>query len=392
MKLLQCAHCQQRVFFENLHCENCASALGFVPDEMCMGAFEVQADGRWQRLGAPQGAAQRPCSNYTAEQVCNWTVSEDDPNPYCLSCRTTQIIPALANAQNRHYWFLLEQAKRRLFYTLIDLRLPIRSKAEDPAQGLSFQFLEEVDPARKVLTGHDDGLITLNIAEANDAHRESARSSMHEPYRTLLGHFRHESGHYYWDRLIADSPWLDEYRALFGDERADYAEALKTHYNGPPADWPQRFVSAYASAHPWEDWAECWAHYLHVVDGLETASAWGLRLDQAVLDAAPVRARPVDTAAESLFAPLIEQWLPVSQLVNAMNRSLGTNDSYPFVLPPPVVEKLEFIHRVVAAAARQAQSDGATPVTDVAPGQPVTPAAGAPAPQAVAEHHPLPAE
>jgi len=351
MKVFDCGHCGQRVFFDNLRCGNCGSALGFVPGEQAMVAFDVQPDGLWSRLG-PEGPAQRPCQNYALENVCNWMVPADDPTPHCLSCRTTHIIPALGKPENRGYWSLLEQAKRRLFYTLLALKLPAPSKAADPQHGLWFQFLEDVSPQQRVLTGHDEGVITLNIAEADDARRESVRAAMHEPYRTLLGHFRHESGHYFWDRLVKDTSWIDEYRRLFGDERADYEEALKKHYATPLADWASNFISAYASSHPWEDWAECWAHYLHMVDGLDTAAAWGLGLTHPTNDGPPLKAEPVDPAAASIEPSLIAQWLPVSQFINAMNRSLGLHDSYPFVVLAPVVAKLDFIHRVVSAAGR----------------------------------------
>ncbi|WP_084544636.1 zinc-binding metallopeptidase family protein [Derxia gummosa] len=413
MRLLTCGHCGQRVFFENVLCGACGHALGFAPDEMAMIAFDlppaapaieaVAADSApatvppsaaglpgqsdpastatgahpspataapvpatedetasapgaalppvWSRVGS-DGPALRPCANYVNENVCNWMVAADDPNPLCRSCRTTHVIPALGKDDNRRYWFALEQAKRRLLYTLLCLGLPFPPKTEDPEHGLSFHFLEQVDPAQRVLTGHDHGLITLNIAEADDAHREAMRTSMHEPYRTLVGHFRHESGHYYWDRLIDGSPWLEECRALFGDDRADYGEALQHHYNeGPPADWSTRFVSSYATAHPWEDWAECWAHYLHFMDGLETAAAWGLKLETVTPGASPVIAQAPGVNDAAVGPALVERWLPVSQFINAMTRSLGLHDGYPFQMPPAVVAKLEFIHKVVRAAA-----------------------------------------
>lgn len=351
MKLFHCGHCGQRVFFDNELCGNCGSTLGFAPDEQAMVAFNVGADGLWTRLGL-EGPALRPCQNYAVEHVCNWMVRAEDPTPHCLSCRTTHIIPALGKPENRGYWAQLEHAKRRLMYTLIALNLSAPSKTSDPQHGLWFQFLEDVSPQQRVLTGHDEGVITLNIAEADDAKRETMRTAMHEPYRTLLGHFRHESGHYYWDRLVKDTTWIDEYRDLFGDERADYAQALQQHYANPLLDWQLSFISAYASAHPWEDWAECWAHYLHMVDGLDTAAAWGMSLANAVNDGPAMRAEPLDANAPTVQQSLIEQWLPVSQFINAMNRSLGSHDSYPFVVLAPVVAKLDFIHRVVGAAAR----------------------------------------
>jgi len=227
----------------------------------------------------------------------------------------------------------------------------MRSRAEDPEHGLAFRFLEELAPTERVLTGHDNGVITLNIEEADDARREAVRHQMHEPYRTLVGHFRHETGHYYWDRLVDGTPWLERFRAVFGDERADYAQALQAHYDAPRADWPEHFVSAYASSHPWEDWAECWAHYLHIQDGLETAASWGLRL--ATPGGSPVTARPLEARAGSFASALVERWLPISQFVNSMSRSLGLVDGYPFVIPAPVVEKLDLVHQVVVSAGRR---------------------------------------
>jgi len=349
MKQMTCSRCSNRVFFENLSCETCGASLGYAPDEQRMIAYEVQADDRWRRLGPP-GPEHRPCVN-RAEGVCNWMLLPGGAHEHCLSCRTTHTIPALATGRNRGYWAALEQAKRRLFYTLVELVLPTPNKLEDPANGLCFEFLEQVGPKDRVLTGHDEGVITLNIAEADDARREQIRMSMHEPYRTLLGHFRHEIGHYYWDRLVRGTPWIDEYRSLFGDERADYDAALKKHYAAPAADWPHRFISAYASSHPWEDWAETWAHYLHMVDGLETAAAWGARLDHALPSAPSLTVRKLDLNAPSILSCVVEQWLPVSQFINAMDRSLGAHDSYPFIIVPAVIEKLDFIHRVVQAGA-----------------------------------------
>jgi len=72
----------------------------------------------------------------------------------------------------------------------------------------------DVDGCTPVLTSHCNGLITLNIAEADDAERERRRVKFHEPYRTLLGHLRHEVAHYYWDRLIANSKWLSGFSRL----------------------------------------------------------------------------------------------------------------------------------------------------------------------------------
>jgi len=353
MKNMSCAQCGARVFFENIRCEACGATLGFLPGERRMGAFHPQPDGTWRRINGGT-AAWRPCAHYAAGAgVCNWMVPEGDTNPYCTSCRTTQVLPSLGKPENLAYWTRIEQAKRRLFYNLLSVGLPVPSRSEDPAHGVSFQFLEQLETSAKVLTGHDNGVITLNIAEADDARREQMRARMREPYRTLLGHFRHEIGHYYWDRLISGTSWLEPFRGLFGDERQDYSQALRAHYAAPRTDWAQQFVSAYASAHPWEDWAECWAHYLHIQAGLETASAWGLHLDHALPGAPPVSVQPTEWCDVDLTQALINQWLPISQFANAMARSLGNADNYPFVMPEAVVRKLDFVHRVVVAGVRR---------------------------------------
>ncbi|NIE64196.1 putative zinc-binding metallopeptidase [Burkholderia sp. Ax-1719] len=360
MKTFHCDHCNQLVFFENERCERCDSRLGYVPQSGEMHAFEDAGDGRWRSLNAQaQGALFRQCHNYAAENVCNGMIPDDEAHAadtLCRACQFTRTIPNLTRPENRLYWYRLEVAKRRLLYTLGALGLPLATRAEDPDHGLQFEFLEELGDGQHVLTGHDHGLITMNIAEADDAHRESTRVSLHEPYRTLLGHFRHEVGHYYFDRLVADEAggdarWIEPFRALFGDERADYAAALAAHYaEGPAPDWAERHVSAYASVHPWEDWAETWAHYLHLVDTLDTAAACGVALlpdspDEPVL----LDQTPVDEAS---FDSLMARWFALTYALNSLNRSLGMPDGYPFTLAPPVIDKLRFVHRVISAAAR----------------------------------------
>jgi hypothetical protein len=223
---------------------------------------------------------------------------------------------------------------------------------DDPERGLTFEFLADGDRETPVMTGHADGLITVNIAEADDAERERRRTAMHEPYRTLLGHMRHESGHYYWDHLIAQTSEIDEFRSLFGDERTDYAAALSTYYDrGAPAEWQEGFVSAYASSHPWEDWAETWAQYLHMIDTLETAAASGLSLTPRRRDEPTARTIPQPVSPRPpAFTALIDSWFPLTYVLNNLNRGLGHPDAYPFVLSPSVVAKLKFVDDVVGRA------------------------------------------
>jgi hypothetical protein len=405
MKTFHCNRCSQLVFFENIRCERCDALLGYLPEHGEISAFEpADVDGRtdlWRSLHPDaQGSLYRMCDNYAIYNVCNWMVPDDEPHRLCRSCELTRTIPNLTTDENRTRWYKLEGAKRRLLYTLAALRLPIEPKrpveqggdvqapelnpslptelapptpnqavsempssatagepvpmpladhaAEDPDGGVAFEFLENTPDGDPVLTGHDNGLITLNIAEADDSQREKVRAEMHEPYRTLLGHFRHEIGHYYFDRLVADTRWTESFRAMFGDERMDYGEALQQHYqNGAPVDWPQSFISAYATTHPWEDWAETWAHYLHMVDTLDTATSCGLTLlpddpqEPTLSDNSPVE--------DANFDNLMKRWFPLTYALNSLNRSLGMPDGYPFTLAPTVVEKLRFVHHVVAA-------------------------------------------
>ncbi len=336
------------MFFENTKCVQCDYTLAYVPQLGRIAAFEAAGDDLW-RVPARGLDSQtyRLCDNYSQQNVCNWAVPAQDPQRLCESCRLTLVIPNLDVPANRDAWFKLEAAKRRLIYTLLQLHCPILSKAEDSEHGLAYEFLATGKDNGKVLTGHANGVITVNIAEANDAERERQRVRLHEPYRTLLGHFRHEIGHYYWDRLIAGQPRLESFRASFGDERADYAAALQHHYEaGPPADWQQHFISAYAASHPWEDWAESWAHYLHMVDMLETAAENGLLLRPPRSDEPSLS--HAGSGLRAPFAQMIEKWFPLTYVLNNLNRSMGLPDGYPFVLSTPVIEKLRFIHETLA--------------------------------------------
>ena len=175
------------------------------------------------------------------------------------------------------------------------------------------------------------------------------RTQMHEPYRSLLGHFRHEVGHYFWDVLVRDGGRLEDCRAVFGDDSQDYAAALQNHYqNGPPAGWQENYVSRYASTHPWEDWAETWAHYLHIVDTLEMASAFGITVQPRISRDETLKAvidlDPYETAA---MTDIIDAWLPLTFAMNSLNRAMGQPDLYPFVISPAVMTKLSFVHDVV---------------------------------------------
>lgn len=353
MKLFHCDHCGSALFFENVKCLHCGSDLAFLPTRMALAAIEQvpETPGLWRRKKqgtTPSARHFRLCQNNTEHQACNFAIPESDPNPLCVCCRLTQILPDLSIDGNRARWVRIEAAKRRLFYTLARLGLVSNNPPDGRRDGPVFQFLADL-PGQQVMTGHANGLVTLNVAEADDDERVRRRLQMREPYRTLLGHLRHESGHFYWDSLIRDAGRQEEFRAVFGDEQQDYAWALQNYYaNGAPADWQDSFVSAYAAAHPWEDWAETWAHYLHMVDLLETAASYNTKLtvpgdeddgDDAVIN--PFDAGPTD------FGQLVEQWVPLTLLLNSLNRSLGQDDAYPFALSPTSLNKLQFVHDLI---------------------------------------------
>jgi hypothetical protein len=350
MKLFKCQSCGQDVYFENRFCGACGHALGFLPRAGVMMAVAPEGE-HWRALGAKRQKL-RYCANVEPD-ACNWLIPADQAEEFCLACRHNRTIPDLSIEVNLERWRKMEFAKHRLFYTLIALDLPLKDLTEDPEHGLAFDFLAE-DPEGKstVLTGHDAGLITINLNEADDAIREKLRTAMGEPYRTLLGHFRHEVGHHFWDILVRDAGGLEACRAVFGDDRQDYGEALKKHYaQGAPAGWQDSFISAYATAHPWEDFAETWAHYLHIIDTLETASAFGLRIHPA---STKNKALHADIDFNPHYAAslrqIIDAWLPLTFAVNSLNRSMGHPDLYPFIVSAPVVEKLQFIHDIVQAS------------------------------------------
>jgi hypothetical protein len=352
MKLFECQNCGQPLYFENTSCESCGLRLGYLPGNEIVSALHGEGNGLWHALAVPDRRF-RFCVN-AQHNVCNWLIDSQHAEIFCAACRHNRTIPDLTEPENLLHWRRIESAKHRLFYTLLKLHLPLTTRTEDE-NGLAFDFLSPAadgsgqDPA--VLTGHAGGLITLNVTEADDIERERQRKSMAEPYRTLLGHFRHEIAHYYWDHLVADSAdALEEFRRLFGDERDDYQVALQRYYaDGPAPDWSERFVTAYASAHPWEDFAETWAHYFHMVDTLETAGAFGVRLHPQVAKGAGLDvAIDFDPHAAELDR-IIHNWLPLTFAVNSINRSMGQPDLYPFVLPPPVIWKLAFVHERIHA-------------------------------------------
>jgi hypothetical protein len=327
--------CGAPVYFENDYCISCRSALGYDPMRADMVTLADWGGGIYRDL---LGNRFRYCGNGVDYGVCNWLLPAEDGHPLCIACRFNRTVPNQSRPQNQERWLVLERAKKRLFYTLAQLNLPLIDGWSDPQRGLLLDFVEDARssnefPETFVTTGYIGGVITINALEADDVARAAAADEMRESYRTVLGHLRHESGHYYWSLLNPDDAVLGGFRALFGDERENYRAALDRHYgSGPPADWQQRFISAYASAHPTEDWAECWGHYLHIYDALDTA--WS----QKLLGTQPA----VMSMRERLSA-----WSRISLMLNELNRSVGRGDAYPFVINEAVAEKLDFIELMI---------------------------------------------
>jgi hypothetical protein len=338
-----CPHCSQLVFFHNSVCLRCNSDLGFDPEQHTM----VLADDGFIR-----------CANLDLAS-CNWLMSDPEDaaahEGLCRSCRLTRTRPDDDDAAALAAFAEAETQKRRLVYQLDELGLPVVPYDEDTEQGLAFDLLSS--RFDQVMIGHDDGLITLDLAESDDAHREQVRQQMGEAYRTVLGHFRHEIGHYYWDVLVADEPErLAAFRDLFGDETFDYGEALQRHYDqGPPADWEDHYVSQYATMHPWEDWAETFAHYLHIRDALQTAASFGLQVTGPKIPSpdanGELAAAPEEPSDADSIHDLVTDWLALTYALNAMSRSLGNHELYPFVLAPAVIDKLRYVHRLIGESA-----------------------------------------
>lgn len=307
---------------------------------------EILPSGPWQR-----------CANGRDHKVCNWVVPAGAPAALCPVCSLNRVVPDLAVPENVNRWARIEGAKRRAFYSLFKMRIPVQSRMDDPQRGLAFDFLSGAGGV-PVLTGHDEGVITLNIDEADDAIRERNRQELREHYRTLVGHFRHELAHYYWwlwfDDAKLNAPLLPAFRQVFGDETADYSAAMSHYYaQGVAADWGLSHISAYASMHPWEDWAETWAHYFLIVEALDTTRSFGLdNSETSPMKVTDLKWSPppfptnFSTTQYEPFVAIIRSWSRLSPALNEVSQSVGHNPLYPFVLSAKVLEKLYFVHRV----------------------------------------------
>ena len=343
MKIFQCGHCDHSVFFENYTCENCGHLSGFRDRDRKMLTFNPHGD---FLISDREQMEYKYCKNKEYD-VCNWVIEKDDPQDFCHACQLNRTIPDLSDKENFEKWQNLEIAKHRLVYQLQKIGLSLPSKKNDE-NGLCFDFVSRKNNPN-LMTGHANGVITILLREADAVKREQMKKKFLEPYRTLIGHLRHEVGHYFWDRLVITNPLvLTEFRAIFGDERLDYADTLHTYYKvGAPANWQESFISKYATSHPWEDWAETWAHYLHIMDMVETAYFFGLNVNPMGATKDMKTKVSFDPYTVDDFDVIIDTCVPLSFAVNSINRAMGVTDVYPFVITPAVVHKLKFIHQLL---------------------------------------------
>ncbi len=344
--------CGNVLFFSNSRCLKCDSTVGYDPVSETM-----------QRVGP--GTVMALCENGTKHGVCNWLVPAGARRTLCVACRANRTIPDLRNERNRMLWGRVEAAKRRLFYTLLRFGLKLPTKTEDPKAGLAFDIVSTVaNPS--VTTGHLNGVITLNLEEADDTYRQINRQQLGESSRTLLRHFQHESAHYFWQRFLSELPWENPlrlaFRDRFGDEWLDYSAALSKHYKqGSPANWEQNYITAYAASHPWEDWAETWAHYLQIIDGLETCETLGVQVQHLALPLVMLPGEagslppmlPQNGIADGEFLAMLQRWLCLSTVLNEISQSLGEGSLYPFVISSRVAQKLRLAHHLAQEWGKQ---------------------------------------
>ncbi|MDF1813976.1 MAG: putative zinc-binding metallopeptidase [Verrucomicrobiales bacterium] len=357
MKTFYCKSCNHVLLFNSHICESCGATVAFDRERLEMVPLRLGSDSN--QWFDPRGMVRRICGNHKFA-VCNWLVEKHEKENLCLSCRFNRYVPASNDGQSRKQWYQLQDAKHRLIYSLLRADLPLVTKLEDQQIGLAFDFIDENHPTpfdATATTGHSGGRITINAKEAGSVQREIAKNSLGEGYRTLIGHFRHEVGHYYWEILISnDETKKSQFRNIFGDERSDYQAALQQHYLSPNPNWQSSYISSYASCHPWEDWAETWAHYFHIVDTADTAFDFGISLAprNRALKNLRLKAK-FDPYKYKKFKNIISVFHAMVFATNSLNRSMGLPDLYPFVITPPVREKLNFVHDLIRDKKRRAK-------------------------------------
>ncbi|MBJ2174484.1 putative zinc-binding peptidase [Aureibaculum sp. A20] len=343
MKIFQCGYCDHSLYFENYKCDNCGHLSGFRDIDRKMLTFNPSDD---TLISDREHIQYKYCKNKEYD-VCNWLIKKDSPHEYCRACQLNRTIPNLSDIENFERWQHLEIAKHRLIYQLQKIGLILISK-EDNDAGFCFDFVAQQNNPN-LMTGHANGVITVLLREADSVHREQMRKQFSESYRTLIGHLRHEVGHYFWERLVlSNTKILKAFRETFGNEEVDYGDALQHYYKeGAPENWQKSFISKYATSHPWEDWAETWAHYLHIMDMVETSFFFGLKVNPKGYESEMKANVSFDPYTIKDFNVIIDTCVPLTFAVNSINRAMGLPDVYPFVISPAVIEKLKFIHQLL---------------------------------------------
>ena len=343
MKVFECGYCNYPLFFENNQCSNCGHACGYRDSDHKMLTFDPLGT---SLISDREKIEYKYCKNKEHE-VCNWLLEKNDKHDYCPACQLNRTIPNLSDKENFPKWKNLEIAKHRLIYQLQKMGLELLSKMVNN-EGLCFDFIVKMNNPN-IMTGHASGVITILLQEADSVLREQIRKQLQEPYRTLIGHLRHEVGHYFWERLISNNKEaLSAFRAIFGNEEADYCNALKIYYKvGALDNWQDFFISKYATSHPWEDWAETWAHYLHIMDMVETAHFFGLKVNSNEISKNMRIEATFDPYLIKDFETIINTCIPLSFAVNSINRAMGVPDVYPFVITQGVIKKMTFIHELL---------------------------------------------
>ncbi len=348
MRIFHCDRCGDVVTFSAQRCPSCDALLGYVDGERTIRVLEPTADPASFRIDGHDGPVWR-CLN--SAWGCNWALPAASDTTWCRSCRLTRGRPDEARPDAVEAWATAEAAKRRLIHQLDELALPIEIRSSSVPDGLAFDLVHL--PGEGGITGHLDGVVTLDLAETDDHHREDLRRRLGESFRTVIGHLRHEIGHHYWGRLVGQTDGLVGFRHLFGDERIDYAHAVEHYYAQADGDWDEaRFVTPYAASHPLEDWAETFAHYLHIIDTVDTAVAHDL-LPRDTTTTTTARDTTTAMAAGAVgsleFDDILDAWRPINSAVNAIAETLGVSAIYPFEPAGLVVDKLAFVHRHIAA-------------------------------------------
>lgn len=343
MRVFKCGQCDNPLFFENTKCENCGQLSGYWDNNRQMLTFDPSSS---VLISDREKIEYRYCKNQEHD-ICNWLVPKNAEQDFCRACQLNRTIPNLSDRENFQKWRNLEVAKHRLIYQLQRIGLDLPSKMTNP-DGLCFDFIAKTENPN-IMTGHANGVITILLREADAASREQAKQVMNERYRTLIGHLRHEVGHYFWEQLISkDQDALQSFRSIFGNEEENYNNALKKYYEtGAHPNWSHSYISKYATSHPWEDWAETWAHYLHIMDMVETAHYFGLKVNKKTFSKNMKIAPSKDPYTIEDFEIIVQTCVSLSFVVNSINRAMGIPDVYPFLITKVVLDKMKFVHQLL---------------------------------------------